>query len=1128
MRRLIIMIVYYLLMIKVNAHKIYTIGLNDEYQSSLTKLLDQESYLVDIYSLNNFEDLNSITPDSINGLISFSQNDLERLNLEMYSEEYGIPHLTVARGLNKNITFFTDLSEECYSKTVSSIAEYFSMIRPSMIWTYTEDNLNIIERMKTDINFEFSHLSFIKNLPVSSISTTLSKTLKPQGTQHFIFLPDLYHCQDLIKAFHSSYLEQKGNIAVLFTSCLFQSPANGSLVLSEDLFNQVQNSEDFKILQLKKFLQVFSTEKLKKSEILEELKKVYSNLCKFSIINIQAGKRKIVGIVENGKIQVNSTIEYLGGVNDLENFTSPSIVVSANTGSFNPNGLPRAYSNVGYHQGTYFAVDKINKDKEYFPYHTLKLYDKVDCGVSVFDFNYSKECFLRHRPEMGVSYVPTFFPVTLSALKQLTSFGQDIPFIGGIGSSGLLSNKSEYPYFVRTVSPSTDFAVAWANLIRLYGWSNLIVHYSNDGFAGSAYKILNKSQETYNFRIINDEKYRMVDYILNYESIFNYYDHIKNSMSLGCNIIFLILGDPAAYFWLEGFYDMGARRGDFTFILFANNGLSNFDAVNANVKKRKELMHGTLVIYNGAWVGEYGQIVKKEYLEEWKDPWGRSHFIDAVLAAARTTKFLMEQGKSFETAGVFMHALRNIRFLGTTGTISFDSGSNDRNINYFNIFNFFEDSSGKWHDDAVALISPLGTVYYSVLQPTIWSNGELPKSMKENYLDCPFRKDQIQSSSSGVNIKISLSIAILLISTVLTIYSLKVAKIKRLQMLTSKVQIVFEDYLTLTFILIEFLQLLSIGPSFISFNEVLSNISEIFSLNISKIAKFEKTTFWVIFASVLIISYLWLILLSVTFFKLTKRYPILTEKLNELETVLFPIITNFFFVPILVCLMSILKCDKAIGDRYYESYLNYDCGLFCWKDEHIAYSVLACFQLVAYIPIAILYRTVWQEDNDSINVKTHSLYLIIKNISVVVLVIVSKILKDDYQLLYNIIYIVITLALLVQIIIIKHPFNYDRANLWCKVFLVCVIWNSFICLIENLALDLTYALVVLQMGGWTGIFVVGFRVQKKLPENLLVSMKGRSVVDLFRFAFGVQSFRKTIYFVKEVEGFTDIKVGNEK
>ena len=145
-----------------------------------------------------------------------------------------------------------------------------------------------------------------------------------------------------------------------------------------------------------------------------------------------------------------------------------------------------------------------------------------------------------------------------------------------------------------------------------------------------------------------------------------------------------------------------------------------------------------------------------------------------------------------------------------------------------------------------------------------------------------------------------------------------------------------------------------------------------------------------------------------------------------------------------------------------------------------------------------------------------------------VLVIVSKILKDDYQLLYNIIYIVITLALLVQIIIIKHPFNYDRANLWCKVFLVCVIWNSFICLIENLALDLTYALVVLQMGGWTGIFVVGFRVQKKLPENLLVSMKGRSVVDLFRFAFGVQSFRKTIYFVKEVEGFTDIKVGNEK
>ena len=1110
-------------MIKVNAYKIYTIGLNDEYRNSLTKLLDQESFGVNLYNLNTFEDLSLIAPDSINGMISFSQNTLGRLNLEMYSEEYGIPHLSVSRGLNQNFTFFTEFTEECLGKTISSIVEYFSMIRPSMLWTYTEDNLNILERMKTDSNFEFSHLSFMKNLTVSSISTTLSKVLKPQGTQHFIFFPDLYHCKDLIQAFHSSNLEQKGNIAVLFTNCLFQSPANGSLILSDDQFTQVQNSEDFKTLQLKKFLQVFSTKNLKKSEIPSELKKIYNNLCKFSIINIQEGKRKIVGSVENGKIQVNQTIEYLGGVYDLDNFTSPSIVVSANTGSFNPNGLPRAYSNAGYHQGTYFAVDKINRDKEYFPYHTLKLYDKVDCGVSVFDFNYSKECFFKHRPEMGVSYVPTFFPVTLSALKQLGSFGMDIPFIGGIGSSGLLSNKSEYPYFIRTVSPSTDFAVAWANLIRLYGWSKLIVHYSNDGFAGSAYKILNNSQETYGFQILNDEKYRMVDYILNYESIFAYYDHIKNSMSLGCNIIFLILGDPAAYFWLEGFYDMGARRGDFTFILFANNGLSNFDAANANIKKRKELMHGTLVIYNGAWVGDYGQVVKQEYLEEWKDPWGRSHFIDAVFAAAETTKFLMEQGKSFENAGVFMQALRNVRFLGTTGTISFDSGSNDRNINYFNIFNFFEDSSGKWHDDAVALISPLGTVYYSVLQPTIWSNGELPKSMKENYLNCPFREDQIQSSSSAVNIKISLSITILLISTILTIYSLKRTKIKRLQMLTRKVQIVFEDYLTLTFIFIEFLQLLSIGPSFVSFNKILSNISEIFSLNISEIAKFEKTTFWVIFASITILSYLWVILLLMTFCKLTIKSATLSEKLHEIKTLSIPVMTNFFFVPTLVCLMSILRCDKAIGNHYSESYLNYDCNLFCWKDEHIAYSVLACFQLVIYIPIAILYRTIWQEDNDSINIKTNSLYLIIKNISVVVLVIVSKILKDDYKVLYNIIYIIISVALLVQIFVIKHPFNYDRANLWCKVFLVCVIWNSFICLIGELALDISYALVVMQLGGWLGILGLGLRVQKRLPENLLVTMKGRTIVDLFRFAFGVQSFRKTIYYMKEIESFTENK-----
>ena len=38
--------------------------------------------------------------------------------------------------------------------------------------------------------------------------------------------------------------------------------------------------------------------------------------------------------------------------------------------------------------------------------------------------------------------------------------------------------------------------------------------------------------------------------------------------------------------------------------------------------------------------------------------------------------------------------MRLIRFTGTTGVISFDSTSNDRNIVYFNLFNFYEDDNG--------------------------------------------------------------------------------------------------------------------------------------------------------------------------------------------------------------------------------------------------------------------------------------------------------------------------------------------------------------------------------------------------------------------------------------------------
>ena len=82
---------------------------------------------------------------------------------------------------------------------------------------------------------------------------------------------------------------------------------------------------------------------------------------------------------------------------------------------------------------------------------------------------------------------------------------------------------------------------------------------------------------------------------------------------------------------------------------------------------------------------------------------------------------------------------------------------------------------------------------------------------------------------------------------------------------------------------------------------------------------------------------------------------------------------------------------------------------------------------------------------------------------------------------------------------------------------VCVIWNTFVCIIGNYLISVSIASLLLQLLGWVGIIISGFVIQSKLGPNYLISLKGRSIVELFKFAFGMQSFRKSIYVDDEAE-----------
>ena len=1078
--------------------------------------LDQS--LIEIY---NIEELSYKTDENIDLIIVNKVNEVTEYNIKNLAKSKRIPTLFLSSGDSDEPNFYLSST---YKKKVEILSEILRILQIgtfALIWPFSSENNMVYQSIKDKFSQTFSHLSLNEETTASEMTNMMIRIFKNQGIQNYVFLGHETLCSIAHEGFISSWLNIAGNFGLFFDECIYQVSQEGSVYLIEEGLESATSYEEYIFTKLNPYLSIFREPNLDSEQIIT----IYSRIAKkrnYSMFNMKNSTLEYIASFPSP--QFFQPISYYSNVINRTEIPKSRITISANTGIFNP-GSPPVFHNKKYHEGTYFGVEKINRDEVIFPHHEFFLYDKVDCGVSVFNYNYSKSCILKHIQYMGHAYIPTVTFMNANFLDQLSTLQIHIPFIAGILSAAPLSNKARFPTFIRIVSPASLFSRAWSNLINIYGWKKVVMHYGNDSFGIASYETLNKSAQSQGYEIINDEKYRMINNIMSNESVPQYYEHMKNTISLGCNIIFLGMGDPTAFFWLEGMYDMGARRGDFTFIFFTTTGLDAFSQPTGNSTKRKELMHGSFVVYNAAWVGDIGKNTRKEFLETRNISWCRSYNIDAVSTAAKTTEFLMLQGKSFENNEVFNNAMRLIRFEGATGVISFDSSSNDRNIFYFNMFNFYEDDSGVWHDDEIALISPLGTVYFQSFKEGVWPTGGIPKDMKENYKDCSFREDAIKDSETGKNLKIIVSIILLLIVSVFTVYAIKKLKYRRLELICQKTYANFEDYVTLVFILVESIQIISIGPSFKEFNEILSSISEVISLN------YLQTAFWIIFLFLLSITAIWLLFLLASYNRFYCGLTYIKRNLESFKPYTIPIMSNYLFIPIIVSLFSILMCDKSTGSQLTDSYLNYDCNLKCWKPPHSIYVVLACIEIASYVPIAILYRTLWQNEQSNINIRVDSIYLVVKNMKVVIFVAIGKILEKDYPIVHSILFLIIQLSVLVFIVKLRNPFNYDRANLWCRNFVLCIIWHTIVCILSQQKVQSRFVLIGLQLGGWFFICVFSLFLQSRLPRNLLVSKRGPEIKDLIMFSFGRKSAAESIYAQKsshldfDGKSFDDSKSG---
>ena len=156
-------------------------------------------------------------------------------------------------------------------------------------------------------------------------------------------------------------------------------------------------------------------------------------------------------------------------------------------------------------------------------------------------------------------------------------------------------------------------------MINIFGWKNIVIFYTNDTYGIPAYSVIYNKAEYYGYRIVNDAQYRVLPPITSNDSLGNYTENLKDALSTGCNLFFLAMSDPSAFFLLEELYNLGVRRGDLTYFFFVSTGLDALKTSGGNSTKRAELMHGSFLVYSASYHGAYGNKLKTEYLSYYND-----------------------------------------------------------------------------------------------------------------------------------------------------------------------------------------------------------------------------------------------------------------------------------------------------------------------------------------------------------------------------------------------------------------------------------------------------------------------------------------------------------------------------
>ena len=686
------------------------------------------------------------------------------------------------------------------------------------------------------------------------------------------------------------------------------------------------------------------------------------------------------------------------------------------------------------------------------------------------------------------------------------------PIVSYEASAYYLNSTAAFPYFLRTIPPDGLQASALAIFIQTKGWNQVGLIYTDDEVGIAIYKSFISNSASLEITAINDPDKQAINLVYNSDGsisqqTINSIDTAISELVVKQVKIIVFLGDSSISAQIAAAaYDNELYGSDFFWIgsMWLTADLLVSVQTSADYADTREKI---LTVLEGAmslgFRGPQG-VLGSEFSASYEKAFGNltgnySLFAyDTVNLYYNSILTLVAQEEDFTNGTTLIAAMRAADFTAASGTMKFTDSTNDRTSIGYSLLNVQKSLLVK-----VLYYDPLEGYSNQTGLPIVWGGGSASPtsdSWGASY-DCPFPKVMSQSSPTGVGIVVVIGVVLFILTLGLSFYSYKQIKHEAIDIINSKVMKNWKDTLVQIQIAIEFFQFVAISPYFQSLQGVIQVISNVFMLDVLKIAQTSEQYYWQLLSAVCSLCFIWFLMMVLVIFKgdsWVRRIPVCRKIVSLLNTFFLPFFGNTMFLPVLALLLDVFVCDHQAINR---PYVWRDCYMYCWQSEHYNYIALSVLAILLYEPLAVITRPLWQKAKSGVHLKVQPLFLMIKTCVQILLITVGKVLQGNSPIAHGVVFSLLILSFALLTYRFK-AFNYSRCDLWEIASLVAVAYMSVLATLSNAGDSANIGWFIGLVIGWVIIVTFTLFVQRKhfpkflWPVNEKVSKKVHSIYSL--------------------------------